>query len=293
MTRAHLVKFQMRCALREKYPYLPLYTGDYLKDPQLSMCSPITRGIWVDFLCAMHECGRSGRVTGTVEQLSRIGRCTTAEIRLALDELKATRAGDVSERNGVVTVVNRRMQREDRERLLTRERVAKHRSNGKKTEDKRQCNADVLIDSDVEIKQEEIFLKEKKGKRKAKSSNLSADAQSVFDHWRATMGHPDAKPTAKRVQAVNARLAEGYSVADLCAAVDGCKASPFYQGQNDRHEVYDDLELICRNGEKVEKFKAVAGGRNGTTNGIGGPQAIAGSLPSESGSGGRWAAREF
>jgi hypothetical protein len=71
------------------------------------------------------------------------------------------------------------------------------------------------------------------------------------------MGHPNAKFVGKRRKAVIARLKEGYSVEELKEAILGCKGDPFYsKGQNDHKTVYDDLELICRDGTKVEKFIA-------------------------------------
>jgi hypothetical protein len=79
----------------------------------------------------------------------------------------------------------------------------------------------------------------------------------VFDHWRAVMGHPDAKLTPKRERCVRAML-KVYGVEQLFAAVDGCKATPFNMGANDRHEIYDDLALICRDGEHVERFMRAA-----------------------------------
>jgi len=76
----------------------------------------------------------------------------------------------------------------------------------------------------------------------------------VFDHWRAAMGHMDAKLTPKRARLVAARLKEHYSVATLKRAIDGCRASAFHMGANDRGARYDDLTLICRDGEHVEQF---------------------------------------
>lgn len=99
-----------------KYPALMLFTGDWLKDPSLTVCESATRGVWIDLLCCMHEAGRSGELSGTRDQLARLGRCSTATLVLALDELKATGAADVTDRNGVVTVTNRRMKREAKER---------------------------------------------------------------------------------------------------------------------------------------------------------------------------------
>jgi hypothetical protein len=118
-----------------KLPAFQFYTGDWLKDPELSMCSPATRGIWADAICAMHEFDRSGSLTGTREQLSRVCRCALSDMQTAIAELDSTGAANVTERNGVVTLVNRRMQREHQERLATRNRVQRHRGNGRSPPD--------------------------------------------------------------------------------------------------------------------------------------------------------------
>ncbi len=78
--------------------------------------------------------------------------------------------------------------------------------------------------------------------------------EQVFAHWKTATGHLDAKLTPKRKDAIDKRLRDGYAVATLMAAVDGCKASPFHQGDNDARKVYDDIALICRDGEHVEQF---------------------------------------
>jgi hypothetical protein len=88
---------------------------------------------------------------------------------------------------------------------------------------------------------------------------------TVFAHWQAVMGHRDAKPTPKRMRLIQARLKDGYTVEQLCTAVDGCRLSRFHRGENDRGQVYDDLALICRDGEHVEQFLRHA------ANGSGGP----------------------
>lgn len=116
-----------------KQPSIQFYTGDWLKDPSLSRCSPATRGIWMDAICAMHEAARSGKLSGTADQLSRVLRCSPTQVRHAASELRANGAADVEECNGVVTLVNRRMQREYEERLAIKRRVRKHRGNADET----------------------------------------------------------------------------------------------------------------------------------------------------------------
>jgi len=80
--------------------------------------------------------------------------------------------------------------------------------------------------------------------------------RTVFTYWQAVMNHPQAILDKKRQRAIAARLKEGHSVDKLKQAIDGCKASAWHQGQNDRHQVYDDIELICRDAKRVESFVA-------------------------------------
>lgn len=86
----------------------------------------------------------------------------------------------------------------------------------------------------------------------------SAETAEVFEYWKQVMNHPAAQLDAKRSKNIGARLKDGYTVSQLCRAVDGCKYDPFSQGANDRQTVYDDIELICRDGPKVDKFMAIA-----------------------------------
>lgn len=120
-------------------------------------------------------------------------------------------------------------------------------------------NATVYKDKGIEVKEEV----------KEEPKPLS-DAEVVFEFWKSHLSHPSAKFTKKRRENVRARLTiEKYSVEDLQNAIRGCGVSPHNQGANDRGDVYDDLELICRSGEKVERFlgiweRHVTGKSNGT-----------------------------
>lgn len=95
-----------------------------------------------------------------------------------------------------------------------------------------------------------------------KITTLSAEADpadpawQVFGYWVKTAGK-NARTAfdSKRRRAVLARLKDGYTVEDLCRAVDGCLLTPHNAGQNDRGERYDDLELICRDAAHVDRFQ--------------------------------------
>lgn len=118
-----------------KEPWKRWFPGDWLSDPAVSLCSPATRGVWMDMLMAMYILDRFGKLSGTTEELARLCRCSTSDVSSAIAELQATGAADVTERNGRVTVINRRQLRESQERENTRIRVKKYR-------DKESCNGD-------------------------------------------------------------------------------------------------------------------------------------------------------
>ena len=112
-----------------KYPWIQFFATDWLNDPLVSLCAPATRGILMDWLCNMHLLDRCGQITGTLEQLSRLGRCTSVQAESALQDMVATKAADVTFRSDVVTVVNRRMKREFLTRKNGAVRVKRHRCN--------------------------------------------------------------------------------------------------------------------------------------------------------------------
>ena len=63
-----------------------------------------------------------------------------------------------------------------------------------------------------------------------------------------------SKLTPKRKKAITARLKEGYTEEQIKQAIDGCRNDPFSMGANDRQKAFNDIELICRTGEKLESF---------------------------------------
>lgn len=91
---------------------------------------------------------------------------------------------------------------------------------------------------------------------KQRIKNMSDSSQNVvevFEFWQTTLDHPTARLTSEREKKIKARL-KSYSVEQIKDAILGCSLSPHHQGQNDRHQIYDDLELICRDDTHLEKF---------------------------------------
>lgn len=128
-----------------KRPAIMFYTGDWMKDPHLAMCSPSTRGIWIDMLCLMHENSESGKLSGDLGGVARACRCTPEQMYDALHELHQYSAADVTllpavtEDHTPVAVQSRRLVREHNSRKSNADRQKRWRE--------RQGDDDVTPDS--------------------------------------------------------------------------------------------------------------------------------------------------
>ena len=90
------------------------------------------------------------------------------------------------------------------------------------------------------------------------------DVQDVFDYWIKVMGKNalTSKLTTKRKKAINDRLKDKYTVTMIFRAIEGCFDDPFSMGVNERNKPFNDIELICRTGEKLESFYNTSLGNN-------------------------------
>ena len=124
-----------------KAPAFQFYVRDWLSDPQLRQCSFVVRGMWIDFLCYMWEAPEKGVLRGTISSLSRLIGAAPEEMKTFMAEClkyqfaSVTCNGDVTNCNSEVTLINRRMVREEKTRNDTKLRVRKHRSNVKGNDD--------------------------------------------------------------------------------------------------------------------------------------------------------------
>lgn len=116
---------------------IPLWRSDKL----VALLPTLERGIWAECLFAMRlEQPFTGILSGTHEELARLARCSDVEMAQTIHALKKYKTADVYERNGIVTLINRKMNREHKARQSGRLRVTRHRErpscNGLVTEEK-------------------------------------------------------------------------------------------------------------------------------------------------------------
>jgi len=115
------------------------YWNDWMNDTELQLSSASTRGIWSNALARMAGATPRGKLSGPIEDMPRLLNCTEDEFTKFLNEISFYKFGDVTICNSSVTVVNRRMMREEKERESTRLRVKRHRNGA----EKRSCNNEV------------------------------------------------------------------------------------------------------------------------------------------------------
>jgi hypothetical protein len=82
----------------------------------------------------------------------------------------------------------------------------------------------------------------------------------LFDLWVEVVGRDPKRTrlTAQRRKKIQARLAEGYTVAEIEAAIRGVVLSGWHMGDNEQRTRYDDLTVICRDGAQVERFAGLS-----------------------------------
>lgn len=83
----------------------------------------------------------------------------------------------------------------------------------------------------------------------------------VFEYWKDTMGKKRAALDLKRERDIRWAIAV-YNVQGCKDAIDGCKTSDFHMGKNARKTEYNDISLIFRDSEHVEKFQDMLDKKN-------------------------------
>jgi hypothetical protein len=84
-------------------------------------------------------------------------------------------------------------------------------------------------------------------------ADIGQVAARIFGHWCETWEHPRAKLDTKRRRLIRAALGLGYSEADLCQSISGYRNSPYHTGRNESRTVYDNIGLLLRDADHIDK----------------------------------------
>lgn len=155
-----------------KLPYMQFFPADYLRDTRcLSLAA---RGVWMDVLCALWNAPKRGQKTLTLEGWAgEIGK-PEVEVSAYLLDLESNGIGKfIHETDGKLTIISRRMIRDERER----KGAAKRKQYQRDRVESRSCHAvshgnvtGIYQKSESEvIYQKSESEEEKKEERKKKS----------------------------------------------------------------------------------------------------------------------------
>ena len=108
-----------------KAPAFQFYVRDWLSDSQLRRTSASTRGIWADLLCYMWDAPNRGELIVTRADLRKMTGASNREIARFITEAESIGFCDISvtchtnltKNNTYVTLRNRRMYREEKDRI--------------------------------------------------------------------------------------------------------------------------------------------------------------------------------
>lgn len=109
-----------------KLPYMKWFPASWIQDTRpLSLAA---KGAWIDIICMAWEAPERGVLRMPIAALSRAIGATEDETKCALDELRRYDICKINaNQNGDVTLVCRRITREETGRQKTRQRVQRHR----------------------------------------------------------------------------------------------------------------------------------------------------------------------
>ncbi len=114
---------------------------------------------------------------------------------------------------------------------------------------------------------EEACTQESKSKTKSSASETDPNVLAIFKYWQQVMNHPRAildKPRESKIK----QALKDYSLDQLKQAIDGCGKTPHNMGQNEHKQLYNDISLILRDAEHIERF--IGNSHNSGQNPIGG-----------------------
>lgn len=93
--------------------------------------------------------------------------------------------------------------------------------------------------------------------------------QRVFDAWIEATGKTGRTLLDDKRRRLIRRALDRYPVEDVLDAVRGWRRSPHHRGENDSSTTYNDLGLLLRDGEHIERFRDLERSAPGPTNGRG------------------------
>lgn len=173
---------------KKKLPWMPFYAKDWLGDTRC--LTTRQKGIWIDLLAYMWMAKPRGRISGQWEDIARMVGEPGVECETEIVQIHRKNVLELSQCNGIVTLVSRRMIKDEKARESTRSRVNNFR--------KSHSNGDVTRMKQGEVRSQKAYnyLPEAANKVVDKSDPAKAETgvQVVVKGWKQLVGVPIEGP---------------------------------------------------------------------------------------------------
>lgn len=262
-------------------PAFQFYPADFLADEHVALMSLAARGAYITLLC---YCWREGSIPAETDKLARLCGVDSNAMAELMAELSPCFSSAIGEPSRLINL--RLYEEKEKQENHRKERALAGQKGAEKRWKRRRKSIETKVGA-AEDSLANVLPMAKNGSSSSSSSSSSnnnkdmaskladspnhkASVDEIFTYWQSRCDHPGAKLTAERKTKIIGRLKDGYSVDQIKTAIDGCASSRFHRGENENGKRYDDIELICRNGSKLENFisikaSPVAGGKSSST----------------------------
>jgi uncharacterized phage protein (TIGR02220 family) len=217
-----------------KLPYMQFYPADYQADMRrLSLAS---QGAWMQILCVLWRAPKRGQVTLTLNEWAKEVGCLESELSLYFTDLKHHNICTYrDESDGKITIISRRIVRDERNRKAAAKRQKKHRDSqmSQKSDIDVTAKSQGYIRNQIsEVRNQKSYSEEEKKEETTSSSsgelddippprNYRADAREVLDFLNAKTGR-QYRPVESTIAMIVARL-KGQNL-DTEVDVQTCKS---------------------------------------------------------------------
>lgn len=232
--------------------------------------------IWFKLLCLAGKTNNDGifmlsdKIAYTDEMLAAIFHRDISTVRMALNTFE--QFGMIEIVNNVIVIPNwekhQNIDKMDKIREQTRERVAKHREKQKQLLEcndscNDECNVTVTQCNETERRKKKEERREKKEEKDITVSNdtvCRTDVQRVVERWNSLVDIgikqiSKLTPNTKRYDSLNARIKQ-YGIDDVLIAIDKVRSSDFLQGKKGKGWVISfDWFVLPNNFPKVLEGK--------------------------------------
>lgn len=245
--------------MAEKLPWMRFVPADWLGCRKVSLLSDAGQASWIRILCEIFQANPDG---GTLEMtledwattLHRSARSTLT----VLSELQHRGTADIEPQLEAGTPAHQSIR-------ITSRRMVRDAVLRKEWREKKRGQREIVPQGTTQDCPPAVMSKPVTSKPGMVSPDgdtharaRKGDVDAVVEHYLAK--RPKRRPGNVERNAIAARLKEGFTVPELCEAIDGCLASPF---TNDAGKTFDALELIVRNSAKVNQYRSSLSERRG------------------------------